>query len=160
MERQTLDSCHCWEDEPCEEFAQNLQNSFDRHMLGLWLSYESFHYWLLIKRAWCDHFVTVLGGDELSSGGVDFSPLLLKGIHTDQFRFKHLKIRFWSPVAWIILKWWCYVPNLLIEKEARKLVSYGKAASTKFTKETSGYITTIKIKLSFNSLNRHLEIGR
>lgn len=41
-----------------------------------------------------DHFTTVLGGDELPSGGVDFSPLLLKGIHSDQFRFRYLKIRF------------------------------------------------------------------
>lgn len=103
--------------------------------------------------------MTVLDGDELPSGGVDFSPLLLKEIHTDQFIFRHLKIRFWSQVAWILLKWWCYVPNLLVEKEARELVGYGKAVSTEFIKASNVYITTIKIKFYFNSLNRHMEIG-
>ena len=48
----------------------------------------------------------------------------------------------------------------LVEKEARELVNYGKAASTKFIKESNSYITTIKIKFSFNSLNRYMEIRR
>lgn len=48
----------------------------------------------------------------------------------------------------------------LVETEAGESVNYGKAASTKFIRKSSSCITTIKIKFYFNSLSRHMEIGR
>lgn len=37
-----------------------------------------------------DHFVNAIHGGEFSSGGVDLSAL--KGIFSDQFKFRHLKM--------------------------------------------------------------------
>lgn len=68
-----------------------------------------------------DHFMTVLDGHKLPSGSVGFSPLLLKGIHAGQFRFRHSKIIVWRQVVWIISKWWYYVPNLFRGKGGQRI---------------------------------------
>lgn len=59
---------------------------------------------------------SALDGDELPSGGADFSSLVLKWIRTAQFGFSRFEIGFGSQGAWIRLKWWCYVPNLFSGK--------------------------------------------